>query len=213
MRMFVWRALKKPAIKQRDSEETPVERKVISGEVERKLRQILEALDAAKKGDLTKRLNKEKDDILGELADSYNDMVEMLEQFSNEVTRVTREVGTEGKLGGRAEVPGVAGTWLALTNNVNRMASNLTDQVRDIADVTTAVVNGDLTQKITVEASGEVLDLKNTINKMVEDLTRLAKEVSKVAQMARAWKETSASERKLMESRRVGRVSWIHSMP
>ena len=101
--------------------------------------------------------------------------------FAAEVTRVAREVGTEGKLGGQAEVEGVSGTWRGLTENVNLMATNLTDQVRNIAQVTTAVANGDLSQKITVDAQGEILELKNTINTMVDQLSSFADEVTRVA--------------------------------
>ena len=108
-------------------------------------------------------------------------MVDQLNGFASEVTRVAREVGTEGKLGGQAAVPGVAGTWKDLTDNVNFMASNLTGQVRNIADVTTAVANGDLSKKITVDVRGEILELKNTINTMVDQLNGFAAEVTRVA--------------------------------
>src|SRR6267154_277611 len=108
-------------------------------------------------------------------------MVDQLNAFASEVSRVAREVGTEGKLGGQAEVPGVAGTWKDLTDNVNLMAANLTGQVRNIADVTTAVAKGDLSRKITVDVKGEILDLKNTINTMVDQLNSFASEVSRVA--------------------------------
>ena len=108
-------------------------------------------------------------------------MVDQLNAFAAEVTRVAREVGTEGKLGGQADVRGVAGTWKDLTDNVNRMASNLTDQVRNIAQVTTAVAQGDLSEKITVEVKGEILELKNTINTMVDQLNAFAAEVTRVA--------------------------------
>src|SRR5947209_13881098 len=97
--------------------------------------------------------------------------VDQLSSFADEVTRVAREVGTEGKLGGQAEVQGASGTWRGLTENVNLMAANLTDQVRNIAQVTTAVAQGDLTQKITVDAKGEILEMKNTINKMMDQLS------------------------------------------
>src|SRR5206468_5137173 len=110
-----------------------------------------------------------------------NTMVEQLRSCAAEVTRVAREVGTEGKLGGQAEVEGVAGTWRGLTENVNLMASNLTDQVRNIAQVATAVANGDLSQKITVDARGEILQLKNTLNTMVDQLSSFADEVTRVA--------------------------------
>ncbi len=147
---------------------------------EKQLRELLEAMEALRRGDLTRTLRKESEDIFGELADSYNSMVDQLNLFSNEVTRVAKEVGTEGKLGGQAEVPGVAGTWKDLTDNVNTMANNLTNQVRNIAQVSTAVANGDLSQKITVEAQGEILQLKDTLNKMVENLNSFAAEVTRV---------------------------------
>ena len=108
-------------------------------------------------------------------------MVDQLGSFASEVTRVAREVGTEGKLGGQAQVPGVAGVWKDLTDNVNFMAGNLTGQVRNIADVTTAVANGDLSKKITVDVKGEILELKNTINTMVDQLSSFASEVTRVA--------------------------------
>src|SRR5438128_10977634 len=108
-------------------------------------------------------------------------MVEQLSSFASEVTRVAREVGTEGKLGGQAQVRGVAGTWKDLTDNVNLLANNLTAQVRNIAEVTTAVANGDLSRKITVDAKGEVQELKNTINTMVDQLRSFAAEVTRVA--------------------------------
>ena len=108
-------------------------------------------------------------------------MVDQLNAFAGEVTRVAREVGTEGRLGGQAEVPGVAGTWKDLTDSVNAMASNLTGQVRNIAEVTTAVATGDLSKKITVEVRGEILELKNTINTMVDQLNGFAAEVTRVA--------------------------------
>src|SRR5881397_741610 len=108
-------------------------------------------------------------------------MVDQLRSFAAEVTRVAREVGTEGKLGGQAEVPGVGGTWKDLTDSVNSMASNLTAQVRNIAAVTTAVATGDLTKKITVDVQGEILELKNTINTMVDQLSSFAAEVTRVA--------------------------------
>src|SRR5215470_1928170 len=108
-------------------------------------------------------------------------MVDQLNRFAGEVTRVAREVGTEGRLGGQAQVPGVAGTWKDLTDNVNSMAGNLTAQVRNIAEVTTAVARGDLSRKITVDARAEILELKNTINTMVDQLNAFASEVSRVA--------------------------------
>ena len=116
-----------------------------------------------------------------ELKKTVNTMVDQLSSFADEVTRVAREVGTEGKLGGQAQVRGVSGTWRDLTDNVNSMAGNLTDQVRNIAQVTTAVARGDLTQKITVDARGEILELKNTVNTMVDQLSSFADEVTRVA--------------------------------
>src|SRR5438309_5132077 len=108
-------------------------------------------------------------------------MVDQLRSFASEVTRVAREVGIEGKLGGQAHVPGVAGTWKDLTDNVNMMANNLTGQVRNIAEVTTAVANGDLSKKITVDVKGEILELESTINTMVDQLNSFASEVTRVA--------------------------------
>src|SRR5438045_3727037 len=108
-------------------------------------------------------------------------MVDQLNAFAGEVSRVAKEVGSEGKLGGQAEVKGVAGVWKDLTDNVNFMAANLTGQVRNIADVTTAVAKGDLTRKITVDAKGEILELKNTVNVMVDQLNSFASEVTRVA--------------------------------
>src|SRR5207244_3128114 len=115
------------------------------------------------------------------LKKTINTMVDQLSAFASEVTRVAREVGSEGKLGGQAAVPGVAGTWKDLTDNVNSMAANLTDQVRNIADVTTAVAKGDLSKKITDDVRGEILALKKTINTMVDQLSSFASEVTRVA--------------------------------
>src|SRR5205807_1387405 len=116
-----------------------------------------------------------------ELKNTINTMVDQLSSFAAEVTRVAREVGTEGKLGGQADVKGVAGTWKDRNDDVNVMASNLTGQVRNIADVTKAIANGDLSQKITVDVKGEILDLKNTVNTMVDQLSSFASEVTRVA--------------------------------
>src|SRR5207244_455033 len=126
-----------------------------------------------------------KGEIL-ELKDTINTMVDQLRSFASEVTRVAREVGTEGKLGGQADVKGVAGTWKDLTDSVNFMAGNLTAQVRNIADVTKAVATGDLSEKITVDVKGEILELKNTINTMVDQLSSFAAEVTRVAREAHA---------------------------
>src|SRR6185295_5916894 len=123
---------------------------------------------AVANGDLSKKITVDVKGEVLELKETINRMVDQLNAFAGEVVRVAREVGTEGILGGQAQVPGVGGTWKDLTDNVNFMGTNLTNQVRNIAVVTTAVANGDLSQKITVEAQGEVLELKDTINDMVE---------------------------------------------
>src|SRR4029079_19248279 len=123
-------------------------------------------------------------DVKGEilaLKNTINTMVDQLNGFASEVTRVARALSTEGKLGGQAQAPGVAGTWKDLTDSVNSMANNLTNQVRNIAEVTTAVSNGDLSKKITVDVRGEILELKNTINTMVDQLNAFASEVTRVA--------------------------------
>jgi HAMP domain-containing protein/CheY-like chemotaxis protein/signal transduction histidine kinase len=145
------------------------------------VRNIAEVATAIARGDLSRKITV---DVRGELLDlkeTLNTMVEQLRSFAAEVTRVAREVGTEGKLGGQADVPGVAGTWKDLTDHVNSMASNLTAQVRNIAEVTTAVARGDLSRKITVDVRGEILELKNTINTMVDQLNGFAAEVTRVA--------------------------------
>ena len=123
-------------------------------------------------GDLSKKITVPVRGEILELKETINTMVEQLRSFAAEVTRVAREVGTDGKLGGQAAVPGVAGTWKDLTDNVNSMASNLTGQVRNIADVATAIAKGDLSRKITVDVKGEILQLKETMNTMVEQLAR-----------------------------------------
>ena len=146
------------------------------------VRNIAEVSTAVANGDLTKKITVEAQGEILELKNTLNTMVDSLNGFSSEVTRVAKEVGTEGILGGQAEVKGVAGTWKELTDNVNTMASNLTSQVRNIAEVTTAVAEGDLTKKITVEVKGEVLELKNTINVMVDQLNSFSSEVTRVAQ-------------------------------
>ncbi|RCG28400.1 HAMP domain-containing protein [Sphaerisporangium album] len=145
------------------------------------LRQLLAGLTAVRDGDFGTRLPEDGDGLYKEIATVFNGMVDQLSLFTSEVTRVAREVGTEGQLGGQAEVPGVSGTWEDLTDSVNAMAGNLTDQVRSIAQVTTAVARGDLSQKITVSARGEILELKNTINTMVDQLSSFADEVTRVA--------------------------------
>src|SRR5207248_5351589 len=143
-------------------------------------------IGAVARGDLSQAMALDLDDrpLQGEFlrsAKTVNLMVDQLRSFASEVTRVAREVGTEGKLGGQADVKGVAGTWKDLTDSVNSMASNLTGQVRNIAEVTTAVANGDLSKKITAEAQGEILELKNTINTMEDQLRSFASEVTRVA--------------------------------
>ena len=133
------------------------------------------------RGDLSRKITVDVRGEVLELKDTINTMVDQLNAFASEVTRVAREVGTEGKLGGQAQVPGVAGTWKDLTDNVNFMAGNLTAQVRNIADVATAIAGGDLSKKITVNVSGEILQLKETINTMVDQLNAFAGEVTRVA--------------------------------
>src|SRR5881227_1265555 len=145
------------------------------------VRNIAAVTTAVANGDLSKQITVDARGEILELKETINTMVDQLRSFASEVTRVAREVGTEGKLGGQAQVRGVSGTWRDLTENVNFMASNLTDQVRNIAHVTTAVANGDLTQKITVEAKGEVAALADTINTMVDRLRSFAAEVTRVA--------------------------------
>jgi HAMP domain-containing protein/signal transduction histidine kinase/DNA-binding response OmpR family regulator len=145
------------------------------------VRNIAEVTTAVASGDLSKKITVDvKGEILG-LKNTINTMVDQLNSFASEVTRVAREVGTEGKLGGQAQVKGVGGTWKDLTDNVNLMAANLTGQVRNIAEVTTAVASGNLSKKITVDVKGEVLELKNTINTMVDQLNSFASEVTRVA--------------------------------
>src|SRR5438094_451427 len=145
------------------------------------VRNIAEVTTAVANGDLSKKVTVDVRGEIAELKNTINTMVDQLGSFADEVTRVAREVGTEGKVGGQAEVEGVSGTWKDLTDNVNTLAGNLTDQVRNIAGVTTAVAKGDLTQKITVDARGEVLALKQTINTMVDQLSAFAAEVTRVA--------------------------------
>ncbi|THU40529.1 response regulator [Niastella caeni] len=145
------------------------------------VRNIAEVTTAVAKGDLSRKITVDVKGEILELKNTINTMVDQLNSFGSEVTRVAREVGSEGKLGGQAAVPGVAGTWKDLTDSVNKMASNLTSQVRNIAEVTTAVANGDLSRKIDVDVKGEILELKNTINTMVDQLRGFASEVTRVA--------------------------------
>jgi HAMP domain-containing protein/CheY-like chemotaxis protein/signal transduction histidine kinase len=153
----------------------------MAGNLTAQVRNIAEVTVAVANGDLSKKITVDVRGEILQLKDTMNTMVEQLRSFAAEVTRVAREVGTEGKLGGQAEVPGVAGTWKDLTDNVNSMASNLTGQVRNIADVATSIARGDLSRKITVDVKGEILELKNTINTMVDQLNAFASEVSRVA--------------------------------
>ena len=145
------------------------------------VRNIADVTTAVANGDLSKKVTVDVRGEIAELKNTINTMVDQLSSFADEVTRVAREVGTEGVLGGQAEVEGVSGTWRDLTENVNQMADNLTNQVRNIADVTTAVAQGDLSKKITVDVKGEVLELKETINTMVDQLRAFSAEVTRVA--------------------------------
>src|SRR6202043_455037 len=145
------------------------------------VRNIAEVTTAVAAGDLSKKITVNVKGEILELKNPVNTMVDQLGSFALEVTRVAREVGTEGKLGGQAVVPGVAGTWKDLTDSVNSMGGNLTDQVRNIAEVATAIARGDLSRKITVDVRGEILQLKETINTMVDRLNAFASEVSRVA--------------------------------
>ncbi len=153
----------------------------MAGNLTGQVRNIAEVTTAVANGDLSKKITVDVKGEILELKNTINTMVDQLRSFAAEVTRVAREVGTEGKLGGQADVRGVAGTWKDLTDNVNSMAGNLTAQVRNIAEVTTAVANGDLSKKITVDVKGEILELKNTINTMVDQLSSFAAEVTRVA--------------------------------
>src|SRR5207249_3345967 len=145
------------------------------------VRNIADVTTAVQKGDLSKKITVEVQGEILELKNTINVMVDQLNAFAREVTRVAREVGTEGKLGGQAQVAGVAGVWKDLTDNVNYMAGNLTAQVRNIAEVTTAVARGDLSKKIEVNGRVEILELKDTINFMVDQLNAFASEVTRVA--------------------------------
>ncbi|HEX3654485.1 MAG TPA: HAMP domain-containing protein, partial [Pirellulales bacterium] len=153
----------------------------MAGNLTGQVRNIAAVTTAVANGDLSKKITVDVKGEILELKDTINTMVDQLRSFASEVTRVAREVGTEGKLGGQADVRGVAGTWKDLTDNVNLMAGNLTSQVRNVADVTKAVANGDLSKKITVDVKGEILELKNTVNTMVDQLSSFASEVTRVA--------------------------------
>ena len=153
----------------------------MAGNLTGQVRNIAEVATAIASGDLSRKITVDVRGEILQLKETLNTMVDQLNAFAGEVTRVAREVGTEGRLGGQANVPGVAGTWKDLTDSVNSMAGNLTGQVRNIAEVTTAVARGDLSRKITVDVKGEILELKNTINTMVDQLNAFASEVTRVA--------------------------------
>ncbi|HWM45544.1 MAG TPA: HAMP domain-containing protein [Xanthobacteraceae bacterium] len=153
----------------------------MAGNLTAQVRNIAEVATAIANGDLSRKITVDVRGEILQLKETLNTMVDQLNRFAGEVTRVAREVGTEGRLGGQANVPGVAGTWKDLTDNVNLLAANLTTQVRNIAEVTTAVARGDLSRKITVDVKGEILELKNTINTMVDQLNAFAAEVTRVA--------------------------------
>jgi HAMP domain-containing protein len=179
------------------------------GNLTDQVRNIAQVTTAVARGDLSRKITVDVRGEILELKDTINTMVDQLNSFASEVTRVAREVGTEGRLGGQAQVPGVAGTWNDLTDSVNSMAGNLTAQVRNIAEVATAIARGDLSKKITVNVSGEILQLKETINTMVDQLnafggevTRVAREVStegrlggqaQVSGVAGTWKDLTES--------------------
>src|SRR5438874_1739786 len=150
---------------------------VMAGNLTGQVRNIADVATAIAKGDLSRKITVDVKGEILELKNTLNTMVDQLNAFASEVTRVAREVGTEGELGGQAQVSGVAGTWKDLTDNVNSMASNLTAQVRNIAEVATAIARGDLSRKITVDVKGEILELKNTVNTMVDQLNAFASEV------------------------------------
>ncbi|XHM63711.1 HAMP domain-containing protein [Streptomyces nigra] len=153
----------------------------MAGNLTSQVRQIAQVTTAVARGDLSQKIDVDARGEILELKNTINTMVDQLSGFADQVTRVAREVGTEGRLGGQAQVPGVAGVWRDLTDSVNGMAGNLTAQVRNIAQVATAVARGDLSQKITVDARGEILELKNTLNTMVDQLSSFAEEVTRVA--------------------------------
>src|SRR4029079_11203274 len=153
----------------------------MAGNLTSQVRNIATVTTAVARGDLTKKITVDVQGEILELKNTVNTMVDQLSSFAAEVTRVAREVGTDGELGGQAVVPGVAGTWKDLTDNVNLMAGNLTVQLRDVSKVATAIASGDLTQKVTVDVRGEILQIKNVINTMVDQLRSFAAEVTRVA--------------------------------
>ena len=178
----------------------------MAGNLTAQMRNIAEVATAIAGGDLSRKITVDVRGEILQLKETLNTMVDQLNRFAGEVTRVAREVGTEGRLGGQANVPGVAGTWKDLTDSVNSMAGNLTAQVRNIAEVTTAVARGDLSRKITVDVKGEILERKNTINTMVDQLNAFA------SLKLRAWrarsepKANSADRLKCPKSPAHGRI-------
>src|SRR4051812_14691123 len=154
---------------------------LMTGNLTAQVRNIAQVTTAVANGDLSKKITVDVKGEILELKNTINTMVDQLNSFAEEVTRVAREVGTEGKLGGQAQVRGVAGTWKDLTDNVNMMASNLTNQVRGIAKVVTAIARGNMKQKLTVEARGEIAELGDTINEMIDTLATFADQVTTVA--------------------------------
>ena len=171
---------------------------LMAGNLTGQVRNIAEVTTAVARGDLSKKITVDVKGEILELKSTINTMVDQLNAFAGEVSRVAREVGSDGKLGGQAQVKGVGGVWKDLTDNVNSMAANLTGQVRNIAEVTTAVARGDLSKKITVDVKGEILELKDTINVMVDQLNGFASEVTRVAREV-------GTEGKRSEERRVGK--------
>jgi HAMP domain-containing protein len=178
----------------------------LAGNLTVQLRDVSRVSTAIANGDLTQKITVEAAGEILQIKDVINKMVDQLNAFASEVTRVAREVGTEGKLGGQADVRGVAGTWRDLTDSVNSMAGNLTAQVRNIADVTTAVAKGDLSRKITVDVRGEILELKNTINTMVDQLSAFARK-SRASRARSARKASSAARPTCRASPAPGRTS------
>ena len=171
------------------------------------VRNIADVATAIAGGDLSKKITVNVSGEILQLKETINTMVDQLNAFAGEVTRVAREVGTDGRLGGQANVLGVAGTWKDLTDSVNSMASNLTAQVRNIAEVATAIANGDLSRKITVDVRGEILELKDTINTMVDQLNAFAGEVTRVAREVGTDGQAWAARRWCAASPAPGRTS------
>ena len=188
-------------------------RQFMAGNLTGQVRNIAAVTTAVANGDLSKKITVDVKGEILELKNTINTMVDQLNSFAAEVTRVAREVGTEGKLGGQAEVKGVAGTWKDLTDNVNFMAGNLTNQVRNIANVTTAVAKGDLSQKITVDVKGEILELKNTINTMVDQLSFIRRRSDPRrprSRHRRQTRRTGRSERRRRHLERSHRQRELH---